>query len=142
MEMNFELRNLCLLAGLLSLLSASALFGARRAQRLRNDTWGGEHIRIEVKDGSAEVEYDCAHGSIAAPLTIDRQGRFGWRGTYTRERGGPVRFGDRSTQRPATYEGTISRDEMTLTVKLENSSDEPETYKLHRGNPGRVWKCK
>jgi hypothetical protein len=25
-------------------------------------TWGGAHIRLDINDGGATVEYDCAHG--------------------------------------------------------------------------------
>ena len=111
-------------------------------QRLSNGTWGGQHIRFEVSDGSVNIEYDCAHGSIAGPVTLDRQGRFSWRGTYTRERGGPVRMGDKDNNEPATYSGSIENDTMSLTVRLENASVEPQTFTLKRGSVGRVFKCK
>lgn len=111
-------------------------------QRLSKGTWGGQHIQFEVSDESVSIEYDCAHGAIAGPLTLDRQGRFSWRGTITRERGGPVRLGAKINNLPAKYSGSIKGDTMTLIVKVDNSNDEPETYTLTRGSVGRVFKCR
>ena len=127
---------------LVLLLAVSFTFGARRMQRLSNGVWGGKHIQFEVVDGSVSIEYDCAHGSIAGPLTFDRQGRFSWHGTYTREHGGPIRIDERVNNQPAIYSGSINGDTMTLTMRLEDSSIEPQTYTLTRDNVGRVWKCK
>ena len=124
------------------LLGFSITFGAGKMQRLSNGMWGGLHIRFEVSDESVNIEYDCAHGVIAGPLTIDRQGRFSWQGTLTRERGGPIRLGAKANNLPATYAGSIKDDTMTLTVKVENSNDEPQTYTLRRGSAGRVFKCR
>ena len=36
-------------------------------------TWGGDHISMEVTDSGAEIEYDCAHGSVTETnLMMDR----------------------------------------------------------------------
>ena len=139
----FGIQNKLLLAGgVVLLLGFSVMFGARKMQRLSDGTWGGQHIRLEVNDGSVAVEYDCAHGTIAGPLTFDRQGRFSWSGTLTPERGGPIRMGAKVVDHPATYSGSIKDDTMTLTVRVEDSDDEPETYTLTRDSVGRVFKCK
>jgi hypothetical protein len=135
-------QNKILIAGALVLLLGSIGLGARKIQRLANGTWGGLHVQFEVSDGVANIEYDCAHGSIAGPLTFDRQGRFSWRGSYTRERGGPIRLGQRAPNLAATYSGSISGNTMTLTVTLENSTLEPQKYSLERDKVGRVFKCK
>src|SRR5437588_7268759 len=55
----------------LCLLSASVLapFGAARPmRRIREGTWGGEHVRIKVAGDSVTIEYDCAHGTINGPF--------------------------------------------------------------------------
>ncbi len=142
-SMTFGIQNPLIVAGgLILLLGFSITFGARKMQRLSNGTWGGLHIRFEVSDESVNIEYDCAHGAIAGPLTLDRHGRFSWRGTFTRERGGPIRLGAKVNNEPATYSGAIKDNTMTLTVRLENSGDEPETYTHTRDSVGRVFKCK
>jgi len=140
--MKFRNRNKVLVAGSLVLLLASAGIGARKMQRVDNGTWGGLHIQFEVNDGAVEIEYDCAHGSIAGPLTVDRQGRFSWRGTYTRERGGPIRMGQKDDNQPAIYSGSVTGNTMKLSVRLENSSLEPQVFTLERDKVGRVFKCK
>jgi hypothetical protein len=141
--MTFGIQNKLFVAGsLILLLYASITFGARKMQRLNNGIWGGKHIQFEVSDDSVNIEYDCAHGSIEGPLTFDRQGRFSWRGNYAREHGGPVRLHEEVDNQAATYSGSIKGDTMTLTVRLKNSSVEPETFTLTRDSVGRVWKCK
>lgn len=142
-SMKFGIQNRLFLAGALVLLfAASIIFGARKLQRLNDGTWGGKHIQFEVSEGSVNIEYDCAHGAISGPLTVDREGSFSWHGTYTREHGGPIRLGEKVNNQAAIYSGSIKVDTMTLTVKLENSNDEPLTFTLTRDTIGRVWKCK
>jgi hypothetical protein len=109
-------------------------------QRIPAGVWGGDHIRIEVGAKSATVEYDCAHGKIEGPLTVDSQGRFNLRGTHTPERGGPVRADESARSQPATYTGSISGDKMTLTLKV--SGNEDETFTLEKGKEGELFKCK
>lgn len=140
--MTFRTQNKILVASSLILLLGSFSIGARKMQRLDNGTWGGLHIQFEVSDGAVDIEYDCAHGSIAGPLTVDRQGGFNWRGTYTRERGGPIRKDQKVDNQPATYSGSLTGNTMKLTVRLENSSSEPQTFTLERDKVGRVFKCK
>jgi hypothetical protein len=113
---------------------------ATNMQRIAKGVWGGQHIRIEVGTKSATIEYDCAHGVIEGPLTVDSQGRFNLRGTHTPERGGPIRAGEQERSQPATYTGSISGDKMTLTLKLAGSED--ETFTLQKGEQGELFKCK
>ncbi len=109
-------------------------------QRIPAGVWGGEHINIEVGEKSATIEYDCAHGMIQGPLTLDSNGRFNLRGTHTPERGGPVRADDPGRSEPATYTGSISGNKMTLTLKLAGGED--ETFTLEKGKQGDLFKCK
>lgn len=114
--------------------------GTTGMQRIPAGVWGGEHIRIDVGVKSATIEYDCAHGVIQGPLTLDSNGRFSLRGTHTPERGGPVRADDPDRSRPAVYIGSINGDKMTLTLKLSNSED--ETFTLQKGKEGDLFKCR
>ena len=72
--------------------------------RMTKGTWGGNHISMEVTDDGAQIEYDCAHGTISEPLRIDSQGKFSAKGTHVRERGGPVRLGDEEKPEPVIYQ--------------------------------------
>ena len=141
--MAFGISNKILIAGGLILIAgASMAFAARKMQKLSDGTWGGQHIRFEIEAGAVNIDFDCAHGRIAGPLTLDRQGRFSWRGTYTREHGGPIRLRDTVNNLPAKYSGSIKGDTMTLNLRPDDSSIEPQTFTLTRGSVGRVWKCK
>lgn len=133
---------LVILVSLVLLIAASATSRPRRMQRLSTGTWGGPNIRIQVEDGSAAIDYSCAHGTIAGPLTFDSKGRFTWRGTHTREGPGPTREGQQSSGSPAIYTGSVNGATMTLTVRLEGSKEVVDTFTLTRGGKGRVFKCK
>src|ERR1044072_1711527 len=71
-------------------------------QRIRRGEWGGAHIHMDVGEQSATIEYDCAHGEIAGPLTIDDEGKFKLRGTFTPEHGGPIRGGESGNSKTAS----------------------------------------
>jgi hypothetical protein len=110
-------------------------------QRIPRGEWGGSHISMNVGERSATVEYDCAHGEILGPLSLDGEEKFQLRGTFTPERGGPVRADDTSRAQPATYSGTIKDNTMTLTLKVADS-DDTETFTLEKDKPGKLFKCK
>src|SRR5262249_61808730 len=38
--------------------------------------WGGQHIHAQITENGAELEFDCAHGSIPQAITLDSKGRF------------------------------------------------------------------
>ena len=135
-------RAFLLTLSLVLLLASSAVAKPRKTQRLSPGTWGGLHIRLDVDARSAAVDYDCANGTIAGPLTIDSRGRFNWRGTFHRESPGPVRADSPGTDRAATYSGSVTRDRMTLTVRLADTNEVLGTFTLKRGSSGRVFKCK
>ncbi len=132
---------LLVLVSLVLLIASSAASRPRKMQHLSTGSWGGPHIRIEVGQRSATIDYDCANGTIEGPLTFDSKGRFTWRGTHSRERGGPIRIDEKSNTRPAIYAGSVKGDTMTLTVKLADTNEVVETYTLKRGSYGRVFKC-
>jgi hypothetical protein len=70
-------------------------------------TWAGEHIVMDVRVSGATVEFDCAHGTLDAPLALDSGGRFDVSGSFTPERGGPTRGDSASRAVPARYTGSL-----------------------------------
>lgn len=110
-------------------------------QRIPRGEWGGTHISMNVGDASATIEYDCAHGTIPGPLNIDSEGKFQLAGTFTPERGGPIRADESSRDQKATYTGTVKGATMTLTLKIEGS-DDAETFTLEKDKQGKLVKCK
>jgi len=125
----------------LLIFCGAMLVYSRMMQRIPRGEWGGDHITMNVGEQSAEIEYDCAHGEIHGPLAVDGAGKFQWRGTFTPERGGPIRAGDTARTRDATYAGTISGNTMTLMLKIADS-DDTETFTLEKDKPGKLVKCK
>jgi hypothetical protein len=104
--------------------------------------WGGNHIRVNVSKSSAEVEFDCAHGTISEAIVLDSEGRFDVAGTFTRERGGPVRRGAESKSVAVRYVGKVEGDTMTLTLKFVETQADGGTFTLTQGSEGRLFKCR
>jgi hypothetical protein len=124
-------------------LAFVAIGQAKKPQRaIANGKWGGQHIQISITNGSAQIEYDCANGTITGPLKIDSHGRFALRGIHNIEHGGPVRDDENQKGEPAKYSGWTDGKKMTLTVTLVNSKTEIGTFQLTRGSEGRVFKCR
>ena len=103
--------------------------------------WGGEHIRMEVTDQGANIEYDCAHGKILGPLKLNADGHFEAKGTHALERPGPARQGVDPDERPATYTGRVNGKAMMLNVTLNATSEIIGAFKLTEGSEGVIRKC-
>ena len=103
--------------------------------------WGGDHMSLTVTDTGSHAEFDCAHGEIPNPWVVDSRHAFSLRGTFVRDRGGPILVGEPPDSHPADYFGSVTGDTMTLTVMLADSKDVIGTFTLIRGAPARVVKC-
>ena len=108
---------------------------------LANEVWGGQGISLQINDKGAEIEYDCAHGTITEKIVPDGGAKFAVKGRHVRERGGPIRADQDDSGQPAIYRGSIDGDTMTLTVTLSESDEKVGTYTLTRGKVGRIRKC-
>ena len=115
---------------------------ASKGERLAPGVWGGDHVRMEVSEAGATVEFDCAHGATELPLVLDSEGKFHLKATYTVEHGGPMRDDRPLPVRPARYAGRVSAKTLTLTVTLTDTDEDAGTYTLTRGSAGRVMKCR
>lgn len=102
--------------------------------------WGGQHVRLDVSASGAQIEFDCAHGTLAGPLML-RNGRFTTSGTYVLERG-RVRQDGAEKGQPAHFRGQVQGSQMTLTFWLAEDESDAETFKLTHGGDGRLFKCK
>ncbi len=123
------------------IVSTAVVSRPRKMQRVSEGVWGGPHASMQVGPTSATIEYDCANGSIAGPLSLDSKGRFTWSGTHTKERGGPMRVDETSNTLAVIYTGSIKGDTMTMTIKKADTKETIETYTLKRGVSGRIHKC-
>ena len=135
-----------LLSSLYAVALAAATFclgsaEADEAKRVRAGQWGATGIAMEVTESGARVEFDCAHGSIGEPLLLDSDGRFDVKGLFFREHGGPIRQGEETKGQPARYAGQVAGENMTLTVKPEESDTPIGSFNLAHGKAGRLRKC-
>jgi hypothetical protein len=103
---------------------------------LEPGTWGGEQVVLTVGPDRAVLRLGCAEGEFAAPITLDRNGRFARAGRFTAHSGGPTTPEERAVE--AQYDGAVSGDRLTLTVRHGGSAD---TYQLTRGQQSKVIRC-
>ncbi len=103
--------------------------------------WGGEGVQMEVTPAGAQLEWDCAHGSIEKPLALDENGHFEVPGVFVRESPGPLRVGGSPALR-ASYSGSVAGKTMTLRVILIEPEESLGTFSLTHGEPGRLRKCR
>jgi uncharacterized iron-regulated protein len=104
-------------------------------------TWGGEHISLTVLDSTANLEFDCAHGNIYEPISIDTEGNFEVTGIYVIEHGGPIRIDETLEKYPSLYKGRIEGEKMTLILILKDTETEIDSFWLTRGAEPIIYKC-
>ena len=114
---------------------------AGRKTKLAKGVWGGQHIRMEVTDNGAQIEYDCANSTLDEPIVLDRSGKFHVKGKYIAEHGGPVRNDEVSKGSPVRYVGTLKGNGLTLIITNTDTGKTVGSFNLTRGNEGRVMKC-
>jgi len=92
--------------------------------------YGGQHIEITVRDPSvgASILFDCGNATINGPLTLNRDGSFGWSGWYQPGQGGPtpanggdlgIAFPAPPPGQPAKFTGVVSNGSMKLTMSVD-----------------------
>ena len=117
--------------------------GRRRApDSLLPGTWGGEHVRLEVTEGGATVEFDCAHATVEGRVVVDGAGRFNVAGTYVEEHGGPVRADESSGGFPVRLSGRVGGSLMRLTVTRARTRKVVGTFALARDREAELGKCR
>ena len=103
--------------------------------------WGGEHVRMELEEAGGTLEYDCAHGTIDPGWMLTDDGEFTGTGEHVIEHGGPIQEGEVLPARPASYDGTVDGDLMSLTVTLSDSAQVIGTFLLQRDSDGNLFRC-
>lgn len=114
---------------------------AQKENRVEIGNWGGQNVRLQVTENGAQLQFNCAHGSIEQPLTLDSEGNFSAKGTIVAEAMGPLHEDNLPKPQPVTYSGTVRDRSMTLTVALTESNEKPGTYSLEQGKTGRIFRC-
>jgi hypothetical protein len=102
--------------------------------------WGGPHAGIEFSGGLADVQFDCASGTIDEPISASGDGKFVAKGTYRTGAPGPVRVGQSFRSQTASYAGEVVKTAMTLKVVLEDGT-ELGPFVLTEGAPPQLTRC-
>ena len=113
--------------------------GGTAADLVPTGSWGGEHVRLTVSDTGGNVEFDCAHGTLDAPLKVDTEGRFDVPGSLVRE-GGPVMPGREGDKQSVRYSGRLDGSSMDLNL-LAEAGDSMGSFRLKLGDRGKLLKC-
>lgn len=118
----------------------------RAPETLTPGMWGGQHIRFEVTEDGARVEYDCAHGTVAGKIVVDAQGRFSVYGRHFEEHGGPVRPTEVEDEEAGGYRvrlsGRVGGSLLKLTVTHAGTHKVIGTYNLARDREPVIVKCR
>ena len=102
--------------------------------------WGGPHAGIAFQGGLAEVQFDCASGTIDVPVYPAKDGAFTARGTFRAGEPGPVRVGQIFRSEPANYSGHVVKNLMTLTITLDDGTA-VGPYTLAQGAAPQLTRC-
>lgn len=119
--------------------SAARSAPAGGAGQLLTGNWGGLHAGLVLTASGGRIEFDCASGSIDAPLHADTSGAFSATGTYAGGHGGPVRQDAPDARQPAQYQGTVSGKRMELTVS--SGGETIGSFQLERDGNGPMARC-
>ena len=128
------------LSPFLLIMAFAAGPGGAALDRVPNGAWGGEHVRLIVDDSGGTIEFDCAHGTLDRPLTLDGSGRFDVGGSLVAE-GGPVLKDAVRNGRSVRFRGKIDGQHMTLELTLEGGQS-AGTFSLARNGRARLVKCR
>ena len=117
--------------------------GVNQGGRVPEGTWGGRHVRLRVRaaGGGADVEYDCAHGTVEGRIAVDGGGRFSVSGDHYEEHAGPSRAGESAPRYRVRLTGSVGGSLMKLTVTREDTKELIGTYSLARGREAGLVKC-
>jgi hypothetical protein len=104
--------------------------------------WGGEHIRFEVTADGANIEYDCAHGTVEGRIVVDGRGRFSVAGMHYEEHGGPLRAGEDAGGYRVRLSGVVGGSLLKLTVRRADTKKLVGTFSLARDREAELVKCR
>jgi hypothetical protein len=112
----------------------------RGASKQLQGLWGGDHIGLTVVKDGAQIEFDCAAGSIDEPFLTDSSGRFALLGSWWFTP--PVLPQDwQPDKRRARYSGLVEGNRMTLMVTRLEDNQWLGTFTLFFQRPPFLLRC-
>ena len=128
-----------LLLSFLNLLAFGPLTASDKAKPLPLGTWGGEHAVVTVEAAAAEIEFDCAVGSIPIRPVLDTSGHFRLRGMYKAQSPAPA-ASENSARDNAIYIGTVTGNKLHLEIIITGRPDHL-IFDLVHDQEGHLAKC-
>jgi len=122
----------------LPLLALTGCMALDQGPMALKGSFGGSHIGLDMEGGLGAVQFDCAAGTIDQPIISG--GPFNVPGTYLPGQAGPVRVGQIFTVKRATYSGTATKTDITMTVTIEDG-EVLGPYSLTLGAPPQITRC-
>jgi len=101
--------------------------------------WVGPQANMTVYPDSASVELGCAVGRVPSAIVAGGDGTFTVPGLYAIAAGPVPVTGPR--WQDASFQGTRSGDDLTLTIVLSTSGAAIGPFQLHRGTIGQFPLC-
>ena len=124
------------------LLMAAAVLSptdaAQAGTRELNGTWGGDRTIITFGKTGAQVQSDCAEGTISGPVRINAAGKFVAKGTFQSFGGGP-QAAEPAQVPAAQFGGHVSGKTLILTIKVKGSPTQSLT--LREGVRPKLVRC-
>lgn len=108
--------------------------------RVPEGVWGGQGVVARIGGSGAEIEFNCARGTITGTLRLDAEGRFDVAGTYERGHPGPIRMGEEPKPEPARYRGTLNGQTLAFTV-IPATGKPVGPFSAKLGGPSRIHTC-
>ena len=102
--------------------------------------WGGDRANLTIDAKGAQIEMDCAHGSFAAPLKLDRTGRFTGAGVLVTHRPGPSRIDAPDPHHTAVYSGKLTGSTLMLSIKVAGEAT-PQQFRLVKDARVKLHRC-
>jgi len=109
--------------------------------------WGGPHAGANFSGGLADLQFDCASGTIDDPIMITDVGPFSVKGTFRTGASGPIKVGQFFKSQEALFSGEIAKGAakssprvMTLSVALEDGTA-LGPFTLTEGAPPQITRC-
>jgi hypothetical protein len=97
-------------------------------------------VGLSLTPSGGALEYDCAAGTIVAPVTVRPDGTFTADGTHTPGRGGPEIQGQVMPTYRVRYSGRIRGEIMSLQGSVENGVS-LGPFTLRRGAEPIIFRC-
>ncbi len=121
-------------------LIAAANAGASMPNLLIGE-FGGAQSRFVASPTGGVLSLGCGSASIAAPIRLDRHGRFTATGHYDDWQGGPqlVEDGRPAKTDPARFDGEVKGTTLTLTITRGTAP--PQVLTFEQGRRSKIIGC-